>query len=382
MAVAARKASNLGFEILKRPVKRGQYCVDGKLCVAEVDSYPLGFMYQPSSSSTSTPSQTFSNPIPSKQRQRMADNLMTGTIAWDAMCPLGLGGSQILRGPSGHLIERLIKNQKIDKVIDAGYEYMNVFESLAESTERAVKNKENILCLVDMNHFPHYFEEINKITTEERGNAMDKLLELGERRQFYSQIYERAVCHKDGGTVTVICQVNEDVPMEDVREMQSLSDGHLMITPEGTIDHRTSLSRFGMGSDTKTLRRHKMLQRIGSHIRTELCQFNPQGVQEMAKDDITSQLAQANKQILLSMEQTDTPVPVEEQIVLLVAASAHQWTHPEILKGGSDSPLISHFQQDQKNLLDKLRSHYDKDLKQIAVDLDMALKIFQAMHRK
>eukprot|EP00397_Hematodinium_sp_SG-2012_P030865 GEMP01032719.1.p1 GENE.GEMP01032719.1~~GEMP01032719.1.p1 ORF type:complete len:325 (+),score=63.95 GEMP01032719.1:246-1220(+) len=323
----------------------------------------------------------FANPVPMASRRRLEQTLSTGTTAWDAMCPLGLGASMIIQGPSERILTTLLDAPKVDRVLDAGGDYLQVFEAIAVGSERAVQDREHILCVVDMSKFPSYFIEAREVTDVARGRSLEAQAELAEKRAFYSQVFERAVCHIDGGTLTLVCKL-QDMPIGDFREMQSLSDGHLLLNGDGSIDYRTSLSRFGMGSDTKGLRRHKMLQRVGSHIRTELCQFSPDETPLSNQDAIGTHLAHVQRQILAAMKQTLEPVPVEEQVLLLVAASTHVFKDTQVLEGGRTAPIVEYFHRDHQPLMEKLAHEGDENLEVIAQELNMALRVFNALQMR
>jgi len=365
--------ARLGMRVLPQHTKVGEVFHDA-LCVASIDSYSLGL--PTTSFSSSSLRRIFAKPAPTSQRRRLDNTLATGTIAWDAMCPLGLGASMIIQGPSDGLLDTLGKaSNQVNRVLDAGSNYPEIFESIAEGSERAVQDKEHVLCLLDMSRFPLYFSEAREATDAARGKPLDMQAEIAEKRTFYSQIFERALCHLDGGTLTLVCRLGNEIALADLREMQSLCDGHLLLNNDGSINYRTSLSRFGLGSDTKGLRRHKMLQRVGSHIRTELCQF----ASETPQDDVGSNLAHIQNQILAAMKQTLDPVPVEEQIILLVAASTHKFADNNLLEGGCSSPLVEYFRANHRTLMD--RCALDEVDGGIARDLDVALRIFNALNR-
>lgn len=370
-------ARRLGLRVLPQPATVGEV-LPGAMCVAVVDSYPLGMSI--SSIPESISRRMFSRPIPVKERRRLDKTLTTGTVAWDALCPLGLGASMVLHGPSERLLHTLLQAPKVDRVVQAGSDYLEVFETIAEGSERVIKDRENILCILDMSKFPSYFTEAREATDVVRGTRLDTQAELAEKRTFYSQVFERAVCHIDGGTLTLVCQLRHEIPLGDFREMQSLSDGHIVLDSDGGINFRSSLSRFGVGSDTKGLRRHKLLQRVGSHIRTELCQFSDGSPIE--SDVVGAHLAQMQRQIISALQQSSAPVPVEEQIVLLVAASTYVFQDVKVLEGGHDAPLVTHFRDNHQALLEKLTDESAKDVDAHGKELNTALRIFNALQQK
>ena len=164
-----------------------------------------------------------------------------------------------------------------------------------------------------------------------------------EKRAFFSRITERAASMKvdhgpdGGGSVTLILTVNRShVGLDTVRELQSLSDGHIWVLLNGpqqiSIDWSRSLSRFGLGRHNleKAMAegsRSKLLHKIAAHLRVGMANVVMSGGSEQHSSQQEHPADRFNR---VMMEQTECalrclePMSLEEQIALLLAASTQE----------------------------------------------------------
>lgn len=204
-----------------------------------------------------------------------------------------------------------------------------------------------------------------------------------EKRKFFAQITERAANLKvanpliltndasgkkiqipesagaagarsgSGGSLTLILTVNRDtVGLETVRELQSLSDGHVWIGWEtetetvssvvtkhpNRVDYRKSCTRFGLGSHQhlRLTGRHATLQQVAAKLRLELASaLQVRKTQSHSKTlhPLDARLCDLMRQVELVLEQdlcttnnlSRLTISPEEQSLLLLAASSYDF---------------------------------------------------------
>lgn len=177
----------------------------------------------------------------------------------------------------------------------------------------------------------------------------------------------------------------EDQERMAVRQLQSLSDGQIVLSPTAAaagdlpaVLPNASFSRLGLGSaeGASTRRNHDMrppaFQVVAASLRMEI-------------SSITAERMDAVRAVLLQPERT--PLLDAEMTALLLAASGGVLDKLDAdktktaLRGGSDSPLVRFLHEANPDILRKLKNESaDSKISDSTVrELDGALRLFMAL---
>merc|ERR1712194_366398 len=175
-------------------------------------------------------------------------------------------------------------------------------------------------------------------------------------------------------------------------------DGHSNSTTTSTsnpnrIDYRKSCTRYGLGSHNQFLTRHKTLQQVAGTLRLELASVQMMRsncsktlLSDNPLDHRLNRLMQQVEAVLNQDISSGSPVPVEEQVLLLLAASSQEFDFgPKEEEDSTWNPWTSfaHYLRENysESLLEKVRVEGRTTALGVglAKELHMAIKVFSAL---
>lgn len=314
---------------------------------------------------------------------------------------------------------------------DSAGTLQDIWQTLARAEDLAENEKKHVLCVLDANALCQVWEEaqnllekkglgdntISSSATSASNNNGYESQENNKKRQFLAAITERAANLSTGGSVTLLISVDRNLGhasgtganiskdganIKNVRELQSLSDGHLWLdyevggcsssSSQCYLNPQKSLTRFGLGTDKNALvGRNKTLQQIGGHLRMNLMSSGASftdvstssSKKESASKSQQSPAAAADSlqrtlfsQVAVCLRKIEY-MPVEEQIVLLLAASTHVFE-----QHGSDAfQFLDYVKDTNPKLLEKIRDNGAENCLSdvVAKELNLNVQVFKAL---